>query len=137
VAISQRILATSLIAIAISVVCGFRMVYVYPGRPIPLTEVVGALGALSLSVPFVWMKRFTTLRGSAAVVVPCMSWGVIAFILWMTGERTLALLTSFLFVWYAYDWIIVARNSEKQRVDDKSERQNRNQSNGGGPKAGE
>lgn len=118
--ISQRIMTTVLIASVIATICAFRMVHVYPGRPLPISEVVGALGALAVSVPFVWMKRFTTLEGVAALAVPCISWGAIALILWATGEPILAALAGLLFGWFAFDWVKASRGARKHHGNGKS-----------------
>jgi hypothetical protein len=127
--ISQRITARLAFVSTIFAIFVFRMVYFYPGRSIPLTELVGTLGALLLFIPFICMRRLSTLHGTTAVAVPCINWGLAGCILWMSGNRTLAVLVSLLSLWYAIDWIKVVRNSER-RAKGKSEHPERDKTNG-------
>jgi hypothetical protein len=118
--ISQRIVVT-LFASAIFAISVFRIIHFNPGRTIPLTELVGALGALLLLIPFIWIRRLSTLHGTSAVAVPCISLGLVVCILWMSGNRILAGLFGLLSLWYGLDWIKIARNPKRRGVDDRSE----------------
>lgn len=120
---AQRLGITILFVLTISAILIVRVIYIYPGRPIPPIELFGAVGTLLFSVPFIWMKRLFTLPGTMAVAVPCISWGVVAIVLWMSKSRALAIPVCFLFAWYAFDWIKKVRIPEKRSADDSSKRQ--------------
>jgi len=97
-----------------------RLIYIYAGRPIPLSELIGALGVLLLSISFIWM-RLVRLHPALAVAVPCIGSGVVAFVLWMTKNRALALANGFLSVWYAVDWAKRVRNRKRRRFNGSSD----------------
>jgi len=111
--IPQRLMMTFLIVATVATVCVFRIGRFYPEHSIPLNEVAGGLGASGVALPFVWMRRFTVLNGAAALWVPCFGWGIVAVIVWVTGERVLAALAGFLLAWCAVDWIRTIANAGK------------------------